>query len=45
MAKLDDKINKMFKTLQLPHLSTWNWLTNHKTKEIEKRKFILEEFL
>lgn len=31
--------------IDLPHLSNLNFLTNHKTKEIEKRKLLIEQFL
>ena len=30
---------------EIPHLSQWNFLTKHKTKTIESRKLLIEEFL
>lgn len=46
MVNLEKEMKKMFKDdLLIPNLETNNWFTNHKTKVIESRKLLIENFL
>ena len=38
MVKLEEMVRKEFPELEIPHLYTYNIVTNHHTKVIEARK-------
>ena len=39
------EMKNFFSELKLPELKTLNWFQNHKTKVIENRKLLIENFL
>ena len=45
MVDLEKEMKKIFSDLKFPHLETRNFITNHKTKVIESRKLLIENFL
>ena len=45
MVDLEKEMKKLFSDLKFPHLETRNFITNHKTKAIESRKLLIENFL
>lgn len=45
MVQFEKKIKKSITNLNLPNLKTTNWLTAHKTKTIEQRKLLIENFI
>lgn len=45
MVEFEKKIKKYWKNLQVPHLRTYNFFTPHKTKTIEQRKLVIENFI
>lgn len=45
MVDFEKEIRKFFSELKFPELKTLNWFTNHKTKVIENRKLLIENFL
>jgi hypothetical protein len=45
LCELEVMVSYDYPELELPHLSKANWLNNHKTKVIEARKIIAENFL
>ena len=45
MVDLEKEMMKFFSELKLTELKTFNWFNNHKTKVIENRKLLIENFL
>ncbi len=45
MVALENLIKKKYPNIKVPHLSTTNWLSYRKTKIIEGRKILIENFL
>ena len=45
MVELEERAHKEYPGLDIPHLSTLNWINNHQTKVIEARKIQIENFL
>ena len=45
MVDFEKEMKKLFSNLKFPKLETRNWFTNHKTKVIESRKLLIENFL
>ena len=47
MVQLESKVKEYFPTFELPHLETinLNWIKTKRTKIIEGRKLLIEDFL
>ena len=45
MVDFEKEMKNFFSELKLPELKTLNWFQNHKTKVIENRKLLIENFL